>query len=125
MHRAPVCMPGLAELVRSALQGGAPAAATHASVAALPKQPKNNSVSVPSNVMRVSQAPHQTYAFDVGAVGDNPASDVAGARAAGAPWVPVLVTATGVWPGPGNSAAAPADLVVDDVEAAVALALQQ
>ncbi len=59
------------------------------------------------------------------AVGDNPASDVAGARAAGSPWVPVLVTTTGVWSGPGNSAAAPADLVVDDVEAAVAAALQQ
>jgi len=75
-------------------------------------------------VMRVGQASSQTCASDVGAVGDNPASDVAGARAAGAPWVPVLVTATGVWPGPGNSAAAPADHVVDDVEAAVAVALK-
>ena len=59
------------------------------------------------------------------AVGDNPASDIAGARAAGPPWVPVLVTATGVWDGPGNSADSPADIVVDDVEAAVAAALHQ
>jgi len=72
-------------------------------------------------VMRVGRASSQTCASNVGAVGDNPASDVAGARA---PWVPVLVTATSVWPGLGNSAAAPADLVVDDVEAAVAVALK-
>ena len=57
------------------------------------------------------------------AVGDNIRSDIAGARRAGPPWVPVLVTETGVWDGPGNSADEPADLVVDNVESAVAAAL--
>ncbi|KAK9831392.1 hypothetical protein WJX81_000238 [Elliptochloris bilobata] len=58
-------------------------------------------------------------------VGDNIHSDIAGARAAGPPWVSVLVTETGVWRGPGNSPEVPAYLVVSDVEAAVAAALQR
>lgn len=51
------------------------------------------------------------------AVGDNPAADVRGANAAGAPWVSVLVTKTGVATAdcPTDSAA----VVVEDVEAAV------
>lgn len=57
------------------------------------------------------------------AVGDNIHSDIAGARRAGPPWVPVLVTGTGVWDGPGNSTDEPAELVVNDVEAAVSAAL--
>lgn len=42
------------------------------------------------------------------AVGDNPAADVRGANAAGAPWVSVLVTKTGV--ATENSAADPAQV---------------
>ena len=52
------------------------------------------------------------------AVGDNPAADVAGAAAAGEPWVPALVC-TGVHAGPGNCPVNPAAVVVEDVEAAV------
>lgn len=53
------------------------------------------------------------------AVGDNSAADVRGANAAGHPWRSVLVR-TGVFQGPGpNCPQDPADIVVDDVEAAV------
>lgn len=57
-------------------------------------------------------------------IGDNPASDIRGANAAGAPWVSVLVR-TGVFRGPsgGNSASDPAHIVVEDVEAAVVAGL--
>lgn len=58
------------------------------------------------------------------AVGDNPDADVAGANAAGAPWVSVLVR-TGVFNGPGNSKRHPAAIVVDDVAAAVRAALHR
>ena len=54
-------------------------------------------------------------------VGDNPRADIAGARAAGAPWVPLLVL-TGVHPGPDNCGAHPGDAVLADVEHAVAWA---
>ena len=56
-------------------------------------------------------------------IGDNPRSVVAGAAAAGRPWVSVLVTKTGV--ARQNSAAIPAQVVVDDVEAAVEAALHR
>ncbi|KAK2079107.1 hypothetical protein QBZ16_002797 [Prototheca wickerhamii] len=58
------------------------------------------------------------------AVGDNPHADVAGANAAGAPWVSVLVR-TGVFQGAGNSPDHPAAIVVDDVAAAVRSALHR
>lgn len=57
------------------------------------------------------------------AVGDNPAADVRGANAAGAPWVSVLVTQTGV-----ATADCPVDsaqVVVADVEAAVEAGLHR
>lgn len=57
------------------------------------------------------------------AVGDNPAADVRGANAAGAPWVSVLVTQTGV--ARANCSRDPAQVVVDDVEAAVDAALHR
>lgn len=59
------------------------------------------------------------------AVGDNPAADVRGANAAGAPWVSVLVH-TGVFqPSDGvtNCQHDPARIVVSDVDAAVTAAL--
>lgn len=59
------------------------------------------------------------------AIGDNPKSDIAGARSQGRPWVPVLVR-TGVFSGDqANDAEHPADLVVDDVDAAVQAALHR
>ncbi|KAL4440223.1 hypothetical protein ABPG75_003224 [Micractinium tetrahymenae] len=57
------------------------------------------------------------------AVGDNPAADVRGANAAGAPWVSVLVIKTGV--ARANCSRDPAQLVVDNVEAAVDAALHR
>ena len=57
------------------------------------------------------------------AVGDNPAADVRGANAAGHPWVSVLVK-SGVFSGATpNCPNDPAHIVVEDVEAAVDLAL--
>lgn len=56
-------------------------------------------------------------------IGDNPAADVAGANAAGHPWVSVLLTKTGV--ARADSATHPAQVVVDDVEAAVEAALHR
>jgi len=52
------------------------------------------------------------------AVGDNPVADVAGASAAGEPWIPLLVR-TGVHAGPGNCPVHPAVDVVEDVGQAV------
>ena len=57
------------------------------------------------------------------AIGDNPAADVRGANAAGAPWVSVLVTQTGV--ATRDSPHDPAQVVVPDVEAAVDAALHR
>lgn len=57
------------------------------------------------------------------AVGDNPAADVAGANSAGAPWVSVLVTQTGV--AREDCRKNCAQLVVADVEAAVDAALHR
>ncbi|KXZ41884.1 hypothetical protein GPECTOR_252g631 [Gonium pectorale] len=57
------------------------------------------------------------------AIGDNPAADVRGANAAGAPWVSVLVR-TGVFQGPGpNCDVDAARIAVDDVADAVGAAL--
>lgn len=56
-------------------------------------------------------------------VGDNPRSDIRGARAAGAPWSSILVR-SGVFRGGGNDALDPADAVVQDVAAAVELVLR-
>jgi ribonucleotide monophosphatase NagD (HAD superfamily) len=54
-------------------------------------------------------------------IGDNPASDIAGANAAGEPWVSILVR-TGVFQDdPGHH---PAKHVVDDVAAALRLILE-
>lgn len=48
-------------------------------------------------------------------IGDNPAADIRGARAAGTPWIPVLVR-TGVFSSSAaNSLQDPADIVADDV----------
>lgn len=58
------------------------------------------------------------------AVGDNPAADVRGANRAGPPWVSVLVR-TGVFRGGKNSDTDPAQIVVDDVEAAVEAGLHR
>jgi HAD superfamily hydrolase (TIGR01456 family) len=57
-------------------------------------------------------------------VGDNPAADVRGANAAGAPWVSVLVR-SGVFAGGANCAVDPAHLVVHDVEEAVEVVLER
>ncbi|KAK9833554.1 hypothetical protein WJX81_005671 [Elliptochloris bilobata] len=57
------------------------------------------------------------------AIGDNPASDVRGANAAGGPWRSVLVR-TGVFHGTGNDASEPAHHVADDVHQAVDLILK-
>ncbi|KAK9831207.1 hypothetical protein WJX74_007420 [Apatococcus lobatus] len=58
-------------------------------------------------------------------IGDNPASDIRGARNAGLPWASILVK-TGVFCGPGdNSEADPADIVVDHVADAVEAALHR
>lgn len=59
-------------------------------------------------------------------MGDNPASDVRGANAAGAPWVSVLVR-TGVFSAPAgcNSDPDPAHIVVEDLEEAVDAALHR
>ncbi|KAK9829998.1 hypothetical protein WJX72_009132 [[Myrmecia] bisecta] len=58
-------------------------------------------------------------------VGDNPKADVRGARLRGPPWVPILVR-TGVFQGPeANDPEDPADIVVDDVAAAVDAALHR
>ncbi len=51
-------------------------------------------------------------------IGDNPASDIRGANRAGHPWVSTLVR-TGVFRGGANSTSDPAQIVVEDVEAAV------
>jgi ribonucleotide monophosphatase NagD (HAD superfamily) len=56
--------------------------------------------------------------------GDNPASDIAGAIAAGPQWRSFLVR-TGVHQGAGNSAAHPATAVVDTVMDAVAAAMHR
>ncbi|KAK9813601.1 hypothetical protein WJX73_010022 [Symbiochloris irregularis] len=56
------------------------------------------------------------------AIGDNPKSDIAGATAAGRPWVSALVR-TGVFQGGDNDRQHPADLVVEDVLQAVTTAL--
>lgn len=60
------------------------------------------------------------------AVGDNPASDIAGARAAGHPWTSILVR-TGIFRRPAgeNDPNHPADLVVQDVLQAVEAALHR
>lgn len=61
------------------------------------------------------------------AIGDNPAADVRGANAAGGPWVSVLVH-TGVFQpteGVNNCQRDPAQIVVSDVDAAVAAALHR
>lgn len=52
------------------------------------------------------------------AIGDNPASDIAGANAAGAHWTSVLVR-TGMFTGAGNDAVHPARIVADDIGGAV------
>jgi ribonucleotide monophosphatase NagD (HAD superfamily) len=57
-------------------------------------------------------------------VGDNPAADVRGANAAGAPWVSVLVR-SGVFAGGANCAVDPAHMVVHDVEEAVEAVLER
>ena len=59
------------------------------------------------------------------AIGDNPASDVRGANAAGGPWRSVLVR-SGVWNGEGkeNDDGDPAHFVCEDVGEAVALVLE-
>lgn len=72
-------------------------------------------------------SPRTVAAFaSIYAIGDNPAADVAGAAARGRPWTPVLVR-TGVFDDPdaANDPTFPADLVVDDVEAAVKAALNR
>lgn len=56
------------------------------------------------------------------AVGDNPAADVRGARAAGHPWVSILVR-TGVFNDSKNCRVDPAHIVVNDVNAAVDAAI--
>ncbi|KAL3150736.1 hypothetical protein ABBQ32_000518 [Trebouxia sp. C0010 RCD-2024] len=60
------------------------------------------------------------------AVGDNPASDIAGARAAGRPWTSILVR-TGIFRRPAgeNDPNHPADLVAQDVLQAVEAALHR
>ena len=59
------------------------------------------------------------------AIGDNPKSDIAGARRQGRPWVPVLVR-TGVFSGDAaNDREHPADFVVDDVDSAVQAGLHR
>lgn len=60
------------------------------------------------------------------AVGDNPASDIAGARAAGRPWTSILVR-TGIFRRPAgeNDPDHPADFVVQDVLQAVDAALHR
>jgi ribonucleotide monophosphatase NagD (HAD superfamily) len=58
-------------------------------------------------------------------VGDNPASDIAGANRAGAPWVPVLVR-TGVYQeGARLEAGQEPQVVVDDVLGAVQAGLHR
>ena len=72
------------------------------------------------------QAPSGNGGLPYGAVymvGDNPATDVAGARNAGPPWVSILVR-TGIFQG-GNSSRHPADIVVDDVQQAVEAGLHR
>lgn len=71
---------------------------------------------------------HEALPFSsIYAVGDNPAADVRGANAAGAPWVSVLVH-TGVFrpsEGVSNCQRDPARIVVADVDAAVRAALHR
>ena len=57
-------------------------------------------------------------------IGDNPASDIAGANAAGPRWQSALVR-TGVFRGETNDAKHPADIVVDNVHDAVLAALHR
>lgn len=57
-------------------------------------------------------------------VGDNPETDIMGARVAGPHWQSILVR-TGLWEGGANDENEPADAVVDDVKAAVAWILEQ
>lgn len=57
-------------------------------------------------------------------IGDNPASDIAGASAAGAPWASTLVR-TGVFQGESRDAAHVADALVQDVHAAVRATLHR
>ena len=57
-------------------------------------------------------------------VGDNPVTDIRGARAAGAHWRSIL-TRSGLWVGGENDDADPADAVVDDVLGAVKWLLKQ
>lgn len=70
-----------------------------------------------------STDPHHSPFSAIYAIGDNPYSDVAGANAAGEPWVSVLVTKTGV--ARENSRVHPAQVVVDDVDAAVQAAVHR
>eukprot|EP01018_Ginkgo_biloba_P017359 Gb_18109 [translate_table: standard] len=51
-------------------------------------------------------------------IGDNPAVDIYGAQQAGQPWFSIL-TRTGCFKGKGNHEQFPADMVVDNVEAAI------
>lgn len=72
-----------------------------------------------------AERPAQPLPFSsVFAVGDNPAADVRGANRAGPPWVSVLVR-TGVFRGGKNSDTDPAQIVVNDVEAAVEAGLHR
>ncbi|KAL2508535.1 hydrolase family protein/HAD-superfamily protein [Forsythia ovata] len=57
-------------------------------------------------------------------IGDNPSVDINGARQAGLPWFSIL-TRTGVFKGEKDHANYPADLVVDNVEQAVAYILRK
>ena len=59
-------------------------------------------------------------------IGDNPASDIRGARNAGANWSSILVK-TGVWqmPNANNDPVDPADFVLDDISAAVDFVLEK
>ncbi|KAJ7550092.1 hypothetical protein O6H91_07G082500 [Diphasiastrum complanatum] len=57
-------------------------------------------------------------------IGDNPYTDICGARAAGAPWYSILVR-TGCFKGKENDKCFPADKVVDNVQEAVEFILQR
>ena len=66
--------------------------------------------------------PHLPTGFSCYGVGDNPASDIRGARNAGPHWASILVR-TGVWRGGENDKHDPADHVVQNVQEAVSLIL--
>lgn len=57
-------------------------------------------------------------------IGDNPATDILGARQAGLPWFSIL-TRTGCFKGKDNHELYPADLVVDNVQEAVQFILKK